>query len=343
MTPAVILVILSLGVVSGASAFDLSLDIEWEEWKIKYEKSYTPEEDVLKRAVWEENVKKIKLHNMENSLGKNTYTMEINDFADMTDEEFRDMITGFTLPVNDTVRSPWKRSLHSNFPNSGHWRDALPKSVNWLKEGYVTRVKDQGKCNSCWAFPVTGAIEAQMFKKTGKLIPLSVQNLVDCSKPQGNSGCNGGTTYNAFQYVLHNGGLEAEATYPYEEKEGLCRYNPKNSFATITRFVALPENEDVLMDAVATKGPVAAGINGVYSSLRFYKNGIYYEPRCKRLVSHAVLVIGYGFEGNETDDKHYWLIKNSWGKQWGLGGYMKIAKDRNNHCGIATFAQYPIV
>ncbi|XP_028640025.1 cathepsin Q-like [Grammomys surdaster] len=343
MTPAVFLVILCLGVVSGVSAFDLSLDVEWEEWKIKYEKSYTPEEDVLKRAVWEENVKKIKMHNMENSLGKNTYTMEINYFADMTDEEFKDMIIGFTLPINDTVRSPWKRSLHSNFPYSWNWKDTLPKSVNWVKEGYVTRVNDQGNCKSCWAFPVAGAIEAQMFKKTGKLIPLSVQNLVDCSKPQGNRGCNGGTTNSGFKYVLENGGLEAEATYPYEAKEGLCRYNPKNSFATIETFVALSEDEDVLMDAVATKGPVAAGINVVYSSLRFYKKGIYYEPRCKHLVNHAVLVVGYGFEGNETDDNNYWLIKNSWGKKWGLGGYMKIAKDRNNHCGIATFAQYPIV
>nr|XP_034366492.1 cathepsin Q-like isoform X2 [Arvicanthis niloticus] len=333
MTPAVFLVILCLGVVSGASEFDLSLDVEWEEWKIKYGKSYTPEEDVLKREVWEENVKRIKLHNMENSLGKNTYTMEVNDFADLTDEEFKNMITGFTFPINDTVKSPWKGALHN----------ALPKSVNWLKEGYVTRVNDQGKCKSCWAFPVTGAIEAQVFKKTGKLIPLSAQNLVDCSKPQGNRGCRGGTTYNAFQYVLQNGGLEAETTYPYKAKEGVCRYNPNNSLATITTFVPLSEDEDVLMDAVATKGPVAAGINVVYSSLRFYKKGIYHEPRCKRFVNHAVLVIGYGFDGNEEDGKNYWLIKNSWGKQWGLGGYMKLAKDKNNHCGIATFAQYPII
>ncbi|XP_052012976.1 cathepsin Q-like [Apodemus sylvaticus] len=343
MTHAVFLALLCLGVVSCASAFDHSLDVEWQEWNIKYDKSYTPEEEVLKRTVWEENVKRIKLHNMENSLGKNTFTMEVNEFADMTDEEFKDMITGFTLLNNNTVKHPWKRELGSVFPKSWSWRDALPKFVNWRKEGYVTRVKDQGQCNSCWAFPVTGAIEAQIFKKTGKMIPLSVQNLVDCSKPQGNRGCYGGTTYNAFQSVLHNGGLEAEATYPYEEKEGLCRYNPKNSAAKIIRFVALPENEDVLMDAVATKGPVASGINVVYSSFRFYKTGVYHEPRCKRAVNHAVLVIGYGFEGNETDPNNYWLIKNSWGKRWGLGGYMKIAKDRNNHCGIASFAQYPIV
>ncbi|XP_021044898.1 cathepsin Q-like [Mus pahari] len=343
MTSAFFLVILCLGVVSVASSFDPNLNVKWEEWKVMFEKLYSQEEEVLKRAVWEENVKRIKQHNMENSLGMNTYTMEINGFADMTDEEFKDMITGFTFPFTDTVRSPWKRALDIDFPKYWDWRDTLPKSVNWLKEGYVTRVKDQENCKSCWAFPVAGAIEGQMFKKTGKLIPLSVQNLVDCSKPQGNRGCRGGTTYNGFQYVLHNGGLEAEATYPYEAKEGQCRYNPKNSAAKITRFVALPVNEDVLMDAVATKGPIATGINVVYSSLRFYKDGVYHEPRCKRSVNHAVLLIGYGTERNETYTNNYWLIKNSWGKRWGLGGYMKIAKDRNNHCGIASFAQYPIV
>ncbi|EDL93851.1 rCG24202 [Rattus norvegicus] len=343
MTAALFLIILCLGVVSGASAFNLSLDVQWQEWKMKYEKLYSPEEELLKRVVWEENVKKIELHNRENSLGKNTYIMEINNFADLTDEEFKDMITGITLPINNTMKSLWKRALGSPFPNSWYWRDALPKSIDWRKEGYVTRVREQGKCKSCWAFPVAGAIEGQMFKKTGKLTPLSVQNLVDCSKPQGNKGCRGGTTYNAFQYVLQNGGLESEATYPYKGKEGLCKYNPKNAYAKITRFVALPEDEDVLMDALATKGPVAAGIHVVYSSLRFYKKGIYHEPKCNNRVNHAVLVVGYGFEGNETDGNNYWLIKNSWGKQWGLKGYMKIAKDRNNHCGIATFAQYPIV
>ncbi|XP_052013591.1 cathepsin Q-like [Apodemus sylvaticus] len=172
----------------------------------------------------------------------------------------------------------------------------------------------KGQCNSCWAFPVTGAIEAQIFKKTGKMIPLSVQNLVDCSKPQGNRCCHGGSTYNAFQYVFHNGGFEAEATYPYEKKEGLCRYNPKNSAAKIIRFVALPQNEDVLMDAIATKGLVASEINVVYSSLSFYNSGVYHEPRGKPAVNHAILVIGYGFEGNETDPNNYRLISFSCGK-----------------------------
>ncbi|XP_057643581.1 cathepsin Q-like [Chionomys nivalis] len=332
MTPTIFLVILCLGVRSHVSALDPSLDAEWEEWKMLYEKSYSLEEEALRRTVWEKNMKMIKLHNVENGLGKNGYTMKMNAFGDMTDEEFKKMVVGFPMQTHKRGKGIWKRSL-----------SGLPKFVDWRKEGYVTPVRKQGRCGSCWAFAAAGAIEGQMYKKTGKLIPLSVQNLVDCSKPHGNNGCAWGHIYTAFQYVLHNGGVEAEATYPYKGKGGPCRYNPQNVAAKIREYVTLPEDEDILMDAVATQGPIAAGMH-VYKSFSFYNEGIYHEPNCSSIaVNHGVLVVGYGFEGNETDGNNYWLIKNSWGQSWGMNGYMKIAKDRNNHCGIASYAHYPLV
>ncbi|XP_059118213.1 cathepsin Q-like isoform X1 [Peromyscus eremicus] len=345
MTSAVFLVILCIGIMSGASAHDPSLDAEWEEWKMDYEKSYSLEEEAMRRAVWEKNLKIIKDHNGENGLGKNGFTMEMNEFGDMTGEEFKDMMVNIPVPPHNKWKSLWKRSVgYGGLPKFVDWRKDLPEFVNWRKEGYVTSVRKQGKCGSCWAFAVTGAIEGQMYHKTGKLTPLSVQNLVDCSKPHGNNGCDWGNTYNAFQYVLHNGGVEAEATYPYEGKEGPCRYDPRNSAAKIKEFVALPEGEDILMDAVATKGPIAAGIDAFHDSFLFYKKGIYHEPNCNiYVVNHAVLVVGYGHEENETYSESYWLIKNSWGKKWGLKGYMKLAKDWNNHCQISSYAQYPIV
>nr|XP_048303512.1 cathepsin Q-like isoform X1 [Myodes glareolus] len=331
MTP-IFLVILCLGVRSSVSALDPGLDAEWEDWKILYEKSYSLEEEALRRAVWEKNMKMIKIHNEENGLGKNGYTMKMNTFGDMTDEELKKMMVAFPMQNHKKGKGIRKRAL-----------SGLPKFVDWRDEGYVTPVRYQGKCGSCWAFATTGAIEGQMFKKTGKLIPLSVQNLVDCSKPHGNNGCAWGHIYAAFRYVLHNGGVEAEATYPYKGKEGLCRYNPQNVAVKIREYVALPEDEDILMDAVATKGPIATGMHVVPKSFSFYNGGIYYEPNCNRTANHGVLVVGYGFEGNETDGNNYWLIKNSWGKYWGMNGYMKIAKDRNNHCGIASYANYPLV
>ncbi|XP_005078488.1 cathepsin R [Mesocricetus auratus] len=335
MKSVLFLAMFCLGVSSAAPTLDPRLDAEWQIWKMKYEKSYSLEEEAMRKEVWGKNMELIKNHNGENGLGKNGYTMEINEFGDMTDDEFKSTMIGSPMRTHHRGKGIWKRDVGNV---------VFPKSVNWTEKGYVTPVRKQGNCNSCWAFSVTGAIEAQIIRKLGKLTPLSVQNLVDCSKSQGNNGCLSGDTYNAFQYVLHNGGLEAEATYPYEGREGPCRSNPQNSIAEITGFVSLPESEDILMGAVASIGPISAGIDASHSSFRFYNKGIYHEPNCSSdYVTHGILVVGYGFEGNETDGNNYWLIKNSWGKKWGLGGYMKIAKDKNNHCGIASFARYPTV
>ncbi|XP_005078487.1 cathepsin R-like [Mesocricetus auratus] len=334
MTLAFFLTILCLGVASGVLTLDPRLDAEWEEWKEKYEKSYSKENEELRRSVWEENMKMIKHHNEENSLGKNGYTMEINEFGDMTVEEFRKTMNYIPVQTHREGRSIRKREVGG----------VLPKSVNWRKKGYVTSVRKQAYCNSCWAFAVNGAIEGQMFKKTGNLTRLSVQNLVDCSKPHGNNGCDWGDPYIAYEYVLHNGGVEAEATYPYDGEEGPCRYNPKYSAANITGFVSLPKSEESLMAAVATIGPISAGIDIASNYFMFYKKGIFHDPKCSNdTVNHVVLVVGYGFEGNETDGNNYWLVKNSYGKQWGLRGYMKMTKDQNNHCAIASYAHYPIV
>ncbi|XP_028617602.1 cathepsin M-like isoform X2 [Grammomys surdaster] len=332
MTPVVFLAILCLGMASPSPAHDPVSDAEWQKWKIKHGKTYSLEEG-QRRAVWEENMKKIILHNGENGLGKHGFTMEMNAFGDMTGEEFRKLMTEIPVPTVRKGKSVQKR-LSVN----------VPKFINWKKKGYVTPVRIQGRCNSCWAFSVTGAIEGQIFRKTGQLIPLSVQNLVDCSRSYGNRGCQFGSRRLALQYVKDNGGLESEATYPYEEKEGSCRYNPENSTASITGFELVPDNEDALMNAVATIGPISVGIDAWHESFLFYKRGIYYEPNCSSsAINHAMLLVGYGFIGEESDGKKYWLVKNSMGLQWGNRGYMRIAKDQRNHCGIATYALYPRV
>ncbi|NP_001121688.1 cathepsin 8 precursor [Rattus norvegicus] len=333
MSPVVLLAILCLGVARATQPSDPSLDSEWQEWKTKYEKNYSLEEEGQKRAVWEENMKVVKQHNIEYDQEKKNFTMELNAFADMTGEEFRKMMTN--IPVQNLRK---KKSIHQPIFRY------LPKFVDWRRRGYVTSVKNQGTCNSCWAFSVAGAIEGQMFRKTGRLVSLSPQNLVDCSRPEGNHGCHMGSTLYALKYVWSNGGLEAESTYPYEGKEGPCRYLPRRSAARVTGFSTVARSEEALMHAVATIGPISVGIDASHVSFRFYRRGIYYEPRCSsNRINHSVLVVGYGYEGRESDGRKYWLIKNSHGVGWGMNGYMKLARGWNNHCGIATYGFYPRV
>ncbi|XP_067004569.2 procathepsin L isoform X2 [Anabrus simplex] len=188
---------------------------------------------------------------------------------------------------------------------------------------------------------MTGAIESHRFLKTGRLVPLSVQNLIDCSKAYGTQGCRGGWMDDAFRYVQANGGIDTEESYPYEGKESYCRYNAKYSGGTIKGFVDIEVGNEVqLQNAVGNVGPVAVVFDASLASLQFYSTGIYYETSCRNNNPvHAVLVIGYGSECGSD----YWLVKNSWAATWGDGGYFKIARNRNNHCGIASWASYPIV
>ncbi|XP_020014812.2 procathepsin L-like isoform X5 [Castor canadensis] len=333
MNPSVLLAVLCLGVTSAAPTLDRTLDSQWHEWKTKHRKSYHMNEEGQRRAVWEENLKMIELHNKEHSQGKHGFTLAMNAFGDLTSAELSESMKGLQIQEQKTGKV-FQEFLF----------DEVPKSVDWRKKGYVTPVKNQRRCGSCWAFSATGALEGQMFRKTGKLVSLSEQNLVDCSQAQGTHGCHGGWMGDAFQYVKDNRGLDTEESYPYEAREGPCRYRPENSAANDTGFVRISKSEDALMKAVATVGPISVAIDASHLSFRFYKDGIYYEPKCSSTdLDHAVLVVGYGFEGEDSKNRKYWLIKNSWGKQWGMDGYVKIARDKNNHCGTASFAVYPTV
>lgn len=118
-------------------------------------------------------------------------------------------------------------------------------------------MKILGQCGSCWAFSSTGSLEAQHFRKTGSLISLSEQNLVNCSRKYGNHGCNGGFETAAFKYLRDNGGIETEKTYSYEAREGNCRYESKlNSGVKVKGYSKIRQgDEDALKAAVATSGP----------------------------------------------------------------------------------------
>jgi len=283
--------------------------------------------------VYMENRHKVARHNILFEKGEKSYTLAMNHFGDLLHHEFVALMNGFK---------------GKNFTKSGNGaffmepaNIELPASVDWRTQGAVTPVKDQGQCGSCWAFSTTGALEGQNFRKTGNLTSLSEQNLIDCSGKYGNEGCNGGLMDQAFQYIKDNKGIDTEEAYPYEAEDDVCRYNPQNRGASDNGFVDIPAgNEAKLMAAVATVGPVSIAIDASHESFQFYSKGVYYEPECSSQdLDHGVLVVGYGTEKG----KDFWLVKNSWSEKWGDGGFIRMARNRKNHCGIASAASYPIV
>jgi len=303
----------------------LDVDASWTAWKLKYQKNYLGAEEAQREAIFNKNVAYINKHNAEG----HSYELGVNQFADMTNAEFQ-----------STYLFPMKRAANRNvsvFAVAGNEVD--PTSVDWRTQGYVTPIKDQGQCGSCWSFSATGSFEGAHFKATGKLVSFSEQNLVDCSTKEGNQGCNGGLMDYAFEYVIKNGGLDTEASYPYTARDGTCKYVAASSGGTIASYKDVTAgSEAALQTAVATIGPISVAIDASHNSFQFYKTGVYNEPLCSsKNLDHGVLAVGYGTDAG----KDYWIVKNSWGTSWGSQGYIMMSRNKRNQCGIATAASYP--
>lgn len=335
-----LLVLLSLVAISQAVSFFDVMKEEWHSFKLEHNKNYDEQSDRFRFKIFYENRHKIAKHNQLYAAGKKTYKMGVNKYTDMLHTEFVQTMNGFNNTLRKLLREQGDQYVGVTFLTPENL--VLPKSVDWRKNGAVTAVKDQGHCGSCWSFSATGALEAQHYRKTKVLVSLSEQNLVDCSAKYGNNGCNGGLMDNAFRYIKDNGGLDTEKSYPYEGIDDSCHFNPSTIGATDRGFVDVPEgDEDKLKAAVASVGPVSVAIDASHESFQFYTEGIYDEPECNaENLDHGVLVVGYG---TDSEDHDYWLVKNSWGTSWGDGGYIKMARNSNNQCGIATAASYPLV
>ncbi|XP_074662876.1 procathepsin L-like [Tubulanus polymorphus] len=311
---------------------------QWEEFKSKHGKIYeSVKEDMRRFGIFIVNLIHIEEHNKLHKQGLKSYTLGVNKYADMSHEEFVKTMNGLQRNYNESKAKP-----HSVSYLSPNLLQDLPRNVDWRKKGYVTPVKDQGQCGSCWSFSTTGALEGQHKRKTGRLVSLSEQNLVDCSVDWGNHGCNGGLMDQAFKYIKDNGGIDTEESYPYKGVEGKCHFKKRDIGADDSGFVDIPsQDEDKLKEAIATIGPVSVAIDAGHRSFQLYKEGVYDEPDCSSTqLDHGVLAVGYGVNEDGID---YWLVKNSWSAGWGDEGYVKMSRNKDNQCGIATQASYPLV
>ncbi|XP_078054334.1 procathepsin L-like isoform X2 [Mustelus asterias] len=332
-------VLLSILVAASGHTFDSRLNGDWKIWKSQHEKQYTEEEETHRRSIWEDNVRYIEQHNLEYSMGKHTFTVGMNEFGDLTNKEFSKRMNGF-LPVkadNSTEEVNEDDEFSVDEESDDDLRGA---SVNWHEKGYVTPVRNQGKCGSCWAFSAVGAIEGQWFRKTRKLIPLSEQDLVDCSTSFGNHGCRGGWMSQAFEYVVRNRGINTAQDYPYTGQDERCRFERKKFVEKLRHYAFVRNCRGCLEQALRRIGPISVAIDAGGRGFQLYKTGIYQSLDCSNTqVNHAVLLVGLGSENG----MNYWLVKNSWGTGWGDAGYIKMARGLRINCGITNYAVFPIV
>ncbi|PIA51392.1 hypothetical protein AQUCO_01100309v1 [Aquilegia coerulea] len=317
----------------------LSLYSKWRSIHRPYEKESDKtvhvqgcENKLLKRYhIFKNNVRLIHASNNRPNV---TYTLGLNKFADLSNDEFRAKYTRSPKMFQQTRSKKLQSFMYENVT------EPLPSYIDWRDNGAVTSAKDQGPCGSCWAFSTVAAVEGINQIRTGKLISLSEQELIDCDKKI-NEGCNGGLMDYAFKFIVENGGISTEARYPYNANDNKCDIKRTSSPAvSIDGYEDVPANNtNALLKAVSHQ-PVSVAIEagGVY--FQFYWRGVF-SGTCGTNLDHGVAIVGYG-ETNEG--VKYWLVKNSWGLDWGESGYIRMQRDEAQEgiCGINKMASYPV-
>lgn len=290
-----------------------------------FNKQYDENEYHLRYNIFKGNVDIIDEHNK----GEHSWTMEVNEFADMPWHEFKSKHATYTPRNNLGI---WVKDETVDC-------SVFPTELDWVEKGAVTPIKNQGQCGSCWSFSTTGAVEGAWFVKTGDLVSLSEQQLVDCSRSFGNNGCNGGLMDYGFDYIIENG-ICPESDYPYTATDGTCN-ECKVSPVSVSSFKDVaPNNENALQQAVFRQ-PVSVALEADQSLWQFYKEGVM-DSKCGTNLDHGVLVVGWG----NRDGKDFWKVKNSWGPSWGEDGYILLSRnleDPRGQCGIAMQPSYPII
>jgi len=323
--------IVCLIIMSLALAASLSVDKSFEDWTKQHKKQYSSVSETIRRyEAFKANSALVARHNAEAARGKHTYTLGMNKFADMTNAEYRSML-GYR--ARNTTRTNLYKPDYSI---------KVGDSIDWRDKGVVTPVKDQGQCGSCWSFSATGSMEGAHAISTGSLVSLSEQNLIDCVQGGSYTCTTGGVMQDGFQWVIDNSGIESEDAYPYCTCSGnACAFDQSQVVATISSFQNLPSgDENALQQAVGSAGPVSIAIDASSQQFQLYSGGVFNNPSCSSTqLDHGVLVIGYG----TSDGTDFWWVKNSWGEDWGLSGYIMMSRNANNQCGIATDASYPTV
>jgi len=286
-------------------------------WAATFGKVYNGDEAKAREAIYNLNIMKIREHNHKGL----SWTMDVNVFADLTEDEFLNSYTGAV------VSSSHQEEPAFDLPVD----EAVLDSVDWVEKGKVNPIKNQGQCGSCWAFSTMGTLESGYAIASGDLVSLAEQQLVDCDKSD--DGCSGGWPHTAYDSYLARSGVCSESSYTYTARGGSCRASsctdviPKG---TITGHTNVAKTSSALKSALQRQ-PVSVTVNA--GQLQFYANGVV-TGSCQGEINHAVIAVGYG-----TDGVDYFKIRNSWGTSWGESGYIRLSQNGGSQ-GTACLLQY---
>jgi len=346
-----LLSLVSLGVAHGSAGIDLDIDIRFTDFKRQFHKKYhSAEEDEYRKSVFQDNMK---FADDANATGENNYTLGVTHFADMTHEEYKQLLTeqifdarngaASVLGAEDNTVFDFKeQQIVDDVPEEHKYTKFLPTypAVDWVERGAVNEPEQQGKCGSCWSFATTGALEGAFYVVHKELIQLSEQELLDCDNVA-NHQCSGGLPAHAFDFVQSHG-LCARDEYPYVcQKE----HFPKCEKKICKHCAARVKAGDVLTkyQLIQTPGGLMSGLNQAPTTVAIdasskdfmlYTGGVFDKCREKINLNHAALAVGY-------KEGAFWKVKNSWGTAWGENGYFRLAW--GNTCGVLEYAVIPIL
>ena len=312
-------VVVALAVVASASAKLFSEDhthqkFMWESFKSEHSKNYqTMEEEPQRFAFFLENLKTADMRNDAEAKNQGTAIHGITRFSDLSQAEFESRF--LTADVSMKTKQVGVEVPSTTTSSSKDWSGVL-----------TTPVKDQGYCGSCWAFSATEQIESDSIRTLGVSTILSPEQITQCDTTS--SGCNGGWTERAYNYVKSTGGLESNTDYPYTSYQGVtgsCKSASAKYVVGVTGYTTI-SGETNMANYVLATGPLSVCLDA--SSWNSYTGGI--MSTCGNRVDHCVQAVGV-----DTSSNGYWKVRNSWGTSWGESGYIRLAYGANT-CDITN-------
>lgn len=304
----------------GVSAFE---NKEWKEYKQRFNKSYaTVTEQLARLEIWKKNAEFVRSHNRLYNLGRKSYNVGMNQFADLTPEEFAAKFkTGYHLRRNAQESGEAKKSFED------------PASVDWRTKCGPRPVRDQGQCGDAAIFTSVDVLDCVFFNEhNGTIVDLSVDQLTKCM----NGACNGGFPDAAYEYIKDHG-ITTEDCW---QRLQSCSMNQDCVNVYVKKVNSYTGGDETVLRHQVVSGPVTVAIDASHQGFQLYISGIYDEPACSSTqLDHDLVLEGYGTQ-QKTD---YWIAKNSWGTSWGMEGYILMSRGKKNQCGIASDVIWPTI